>query len=109
MYCSPRRAMYGFTLRGPANKLAEAADSPSLSSSFCGMRVITRGRVSNWIGATLSLLALATSGVGRGTFAAAGLTVIGLAIMGLGAGLLGFTFSFEVCGGGLAFGGGRYP
>src|ERR1700682_6263081 len=95
MYCSPRRAMYGFTLRGPANKLAEAADSPSLSSSFCGTRVITSGRVSNLIGATLSVLALATSGFARGAFTAAGLTVTGFAITGLEAGLLGFTVTFE--------------
>ena len=35
MYCSPRRAMYGFTLRGPASRLAEPTDRRRVSSSFC--------------------------------------------------------------------------
>src|SRR5450432_3938920 len=126
MYCSPRRAMYGFTLRGPANRLAEAGDSPSPSSSFWAIRVSTSGRVSNLIGAAFSLLALGCSGLRRGSLTAAGLNdasftaagfwiagfwiagfwIAGFAITGLGVGLLGFTVTFDVAGDGLAFAGG---
>src|SRR6202035_2379348 len=125
MYCSTRRAMYRFTLRGAASKLAGAADSPSPSSSICGTRVTTSGRVSNLIGATFSWLGLAGSGFGRGTtatgltvsgFAIAGFTITGFAIaglavtglaMGLGAGLLGFTVTFDVAGDDVGLAGGR--
>jgi hypothetical protein len=104
--------MYGFTLRGPANKLAEAAVSPSPSSSFCGMRVSTSGRVSNLIGAIFSLTGLSWgSGLGRGGLMAVGLTGSGFAATGfgmtLGAGLLGFTVTFDVAGDGLGLAGGR--
>jgi hypothetical protein len=71
------------------------------------MRVITSGRVSNLIGATLSLLALRTSGFAGGIFTAAGLTVTVFAITGLGAGLLGFTVTFDVERGGVGLSGGR--
>jgi fatty acid desaturase len=87
------------------------------------MRVSTSGRVSNLIGAAFSWLDLPGSGFGRGgAFAAAGFTatgfatagfatagfaITGFAITGLGAGLLGFTVTFDVAGDGFVFAGGR--
>ena len=48
--------MYGFTLRGPASRLAEPPDSPSASSSLGALRVgSTKGRESNLIGGDFSL------------------------------------------------------
>jgi hypothetical protein len=61
------------------------------------------------IGAIFSLVTLTTtgSGFGRGAFTGTGLTAAGFAITGLGAGLLGFTVTFDVERGGVAFAGGR--
>ena len=75
------------------------------------MRVSTSGRVSNLIGATFSVLALTGSGFARGTFAAGVAATVfaiaGFATWGLGAGLLGFTGTFDVAGDGFTFAGGR--
>src|SRR5882724_1612352 len=94
MYCSPRRAIYGFTLRGPANRLAETVGSTSASSSFCTGRVgITSGRVSNLMGACLSLISVASWDFDSGAMAA-GLAAAGLAAAGLtAAGLTGVGFA----------------
>jgi hypothetical protein len=50
---------------------------------------------------------MSTSGVAEGIFAAAGLAVTVFAITGLGAGLLGFTVTFDVERGGVGLSGGR--
>jgi hypothetical protein len=79
--------------------------------------------MSNLIGAAFSVAALTGSGLGRGALgaAASGLAVTGFAItgfavaslaiagfaMGLGAGLFGFTVTFDVASDGLGFAGGR--
>jgi hypothetical protein len=107
--------MYGFTLRGPANKLADAVGSPSPSSSFCSRRGISSGRGSNLIGAILSALLLAAAAAGAAAGAAAAGAGFGFATAGFGAcalgaglgtGLLGFTVTFDVAMG-FAFAGGR--
>jgi hypothetical protein len=59
------------------------------------------------MGAILSLLDFTTSGFVCGGFAIAGLTVTVLAITGLGAGLLGFTVTFDVGRIGVGLIGGR--
>ncbi len=59
------------------------------------------------MGATFSLPAMAGSGFARGVFTGTGLTVAGFAITGLGAGLLGFTVTFDVGRDGVGLAGGR--
>ena len=112
MYCSPRRAMYGLTLRGPARRLAEPDSSPS--SSLGGMRVgMTKGRESNLtVGGALSALAagpLVTAdtsfaGAAPGDLGRAGEAVLGVSCLvscltgvGFVVGLCGFTVTFDVC------------
>jgi hypothetical protein len=74
------------------------------------VRGITSGRGSNFIGAIFSVVTLG-AGAGTGLSAAGlarggGFTAAGFAITGLGAGLLGFTVTFDVAIG-FAFVGGR--
>jgi hypothetical protein len=77
--------MYGFTLRGPASRLADAEDSPSPSSSFCGARGgMTSGRVSNLIGAGFSLATLAAGAFMAGAFMAGTLMAGALTAAGTG-------------------------
>src|ERR1700722_15561618 len=87
MYCSPRRAMYGLTLRGPARRLADPDGSLSPSSSGGGgVRVgITSGRESN-----LTVGAAFSTAVTAGPLAAADAGFAGAAAWDLRrAGLLG--------------------
>ena len=99
--------MYGFTLRGPASRLAETGASGSPSSSFANARWITSGRTSNLIGAGFSTFALTVSGLaadlGSAALLARGSLAAGLSAGGFETGLLNFTVTLVAAGLGLGF------
>src|ERR1700741_1120 len=85
MYCSPRRATYGFTLRGPASRLTLGDSWPSLSSrSLPRVGSVSRGRFTTGLAGIGTLGAAAVEGFSAGldapaaTWCACAWTALGL-------------------------------